>query len=130
VSAPPPAILVVDDQPEILDLAALVLKAEGFVVHTARNGLGALECLEQRPVDLVLLDINMPEMDGWETLRLIRADERLAATAVVMFSVKGEVTDKVQSLQEGASGYITKPFVVDQLVGRVRRILGRPGEPR
>lgn len=119
----PPAILVVDDQPEILDLAEFVLAAEGFVVHTARDGLSALELLDRRPVDLVLLDINMPQMDGWETLRLIRADERLSDTAVVMFSVKGEVTDKVHSLQEGASGYITKPFVVDQLVGRVRRIL-------
>ncbi len=62
-------------------------------------------------------------MDGWETLRLLRADEQLEDLAVVMFSIKGEVSDKVQSLKEGASGYITKPFVVDELVARVRRVL-------
>ena len=62
-------------------------------------------------------------MHGWETLRLIRADEQPDPLPVVMFSVKGELTDKVRSLQEGASGYITKPFVVDELVARVRRVL-------
>ncbi len=71
----------------------------------------------------------MPEMDGWETLRLLRADEQLADVAVVMFSVKGEVSDKVHSLQEGASGYITKPFVVDELVARVKRVLEAKQRP-
>ncbi len=73
----------------------------------------------------------MPGMDGWETLRMLRADDRLEDLAVVMFSIKGEVSDKVQSLQEGATGYITKPFVVDELVSRVRRALEpRAGEER
>jgi DNA-binding response OmpR family regulator len=69
-------------------------------------------------------------MDGWETLRLIRTDERQGNIPVVMFSVKGEVADQVQSLQEGASGYITKPFVVDELAVRIRRVLaGRRRRP-
>ena len=116
-------ILVVDDQQEILDLTETVLTGGGYSISTASSGDEALGQLALEPFDLVLLDINMPEMDGWETLRLLRADEQLADVAVVMFSVKGEVSDKVHSLQEGASGYITKPFVVDELVARVKRVL-------
>ena len=116
-------ILVVDDQQEILDLTETVLSGGGYSISTASSGDEALGQLAREPFDLVLLDINMPDMDGWETLRLLRADEQLADLAVVMFSVKGEVSDKVHSLQEGASGYITKPFVVDELVARVKRVL-------
>lgn len=116
-------ILVVDDQQEILDLTETVLSGGGYSISTASSGDEALGRLAREPFDLVLLDINMPEMDGWETLRLLRADEQLVDLAVVMFSVKGDVSDKVHSLQEGASGYITKPFVVDELVARVKRVL-------
>ncbi len=116
-------ILVVDDQQDIRDMTALVLSGAGYRVDTVDSGESALSTLEQDRFDLVLLDINMPEMDGWETLRLLRADEQLEDLAVVMFSIKGEVSDKVQSLKEGASGYITKPFVVDELVARVQRVL-------
>ena len=116
-------ILVVDDQQEILDLTVMVLNGAGFDTVTVTSGPEALGRLSEERFDLVLLDINMPEMDGWETLRLLRADEQLEDLAVVMFSIKGEVNDKVHSLQEGATGYITKPFVVDELVTRVRRAL-------
>lgn len=124
-----PSILVVDDQGEILDLASIVLSRAGYRVTTTPSGRQALGWLAEYSADLVLLDINMPEMDGWETLRLIRADERLASLPVVMFSVKGEVHDKVHSLQEGASGYITKPFEVDELISRVRRLLAAAPPP-
>jgi DNA-binding response OmpR family regulator len=120
-------ILVVDDQPEILELTTLVLDGAGYEVLTASSGGEALACVGREPFDLVLLDINMPEMDGWETLRLLRADEELENLPVVMFSVKGELSDKVQSLKEGASEYITKPFVVDDLLARVRRVLDAAG---
>ena len=128
----PQRILVVDDQREILDLTATVLTSAGYAVVTVSSGGEALGQVAETAFDLVLLDINMPEMDGWETLRLLRADDQLQELAVVMFSVKGEVSDKVQSLKEGASGYITKPFVVDELVSRVQRVLeadvaARPG---
>jgi DNA-binding response OmpR family regulator len=66
-------------------------------------------------------------MDGWETLRLLRADEALGSMAVAMFTVKSEVRDKMHGLQEGAVDYITKPFAIDELVGRVERLIGRPG---
>ncbi len=116
-------ILVVDDQVDILALTSTVLTGAGYAVATAGSGGDALRRLHADRFDLVLLDINMPEMDGWETLRLIRADEQLDELPVVMFSVKGEMQDKVQSLQEGALDYITKPFVVDTLLERIERIL-------
>jgi DNA-binding response OmpR family regulator len=127
----PRHVLVVDDQPEIRDLAALVLSGSGYRVSTAGSGREALLVLERDGADLVLLDINMPDIDGWQTLRLIRADEELAELPVVMFSVKGELQDKVHSLQEGASGYITKPFEVDALLSRVQRcfLSEGPGQP-
>jgi DNA-binding response OmpR family regulator len=118
-------VLVVDDQREILELTETVLASEGLAVETASSGDEALHKLARGTFDLVLLDINMPAMDGWETLRLIRTDERHEDLPVVMFSVKGEVADQVQSLQAGATAYITKPFVVDELVGRLRRVLAR-----
>ena len=116
-------ILVVDDQRDILDLTATVLAAGGYGVTAVDSGVEALDRLARETFDLVLLDINMPEMDGWETLRLIRADELLADLPVVMFSVKGELRDKVQGMQEGALDYITKPFEVDQLLSRVRQVI-------
>jgi len=116
-------ILVVDDQQDILDLTATVLRGAGYVVEAVSSGGDALRQLSQQPFDLVLLDINMPEMDGWETLRIIRADDALAGLPVVMFSVKGELHDKVHGMQEGAQDYITKPFVIDELLERVEQIL-------
>jgi len=120
-------ILIVDDQRDILDLTAAVLHGDGYEVSAVDSGAEALDLLARESFDLVLLDINMPGMDGWETLRLIRADELLAGLPVVMFSVKGELRDKVQSMQEGALDYITKPFEVDQLLGRVRRVFESVG---
>ncbi len=122
MTADPQRILVVDDQQDILELASVVLSGAGYAVSTADSGSGALDRIAEEPFDLLLLDINMPGMDGWETLRLIRADDRLDSLPVVMFSIKGEVRDKVHGLQGGALDYITKPFEVDELLERVRRI--------
>ena len=120
-------ILVVDDDPSIVDLATAVLGSAAYAVAAARTGSDALRLARRERFDLVLLDINMPEMDGWETLRLIKADEAIRDLPVVMFSVKGEVRDKVHGLQEGAVDYLTKPFEVDELLTRVRRVLGETG---
>jgi len=123
--SPSRRILVVDDQQEILDVTTAVLGGAGYEISTAGSGSEALDRLGYEPFDLVLLDINMPGSDGWEVLRLIRADEMLAALPVVMFSVKGEMQDKVAGMQEGAVDYITKPFQVDELIARIERILQR-----
>ena len=122
-------ILVVDDQQDIRDMTALVLSGAGYRVDTVGSGASALSTLEQDRFDLVLLDINMPEMDGWETLRLIRCDEELTGVPVVMFSVKGEIRDKIESLQEGAVDFVTKPFIVDDLIDRIGKVLAATADP-
>jgi CheY-like chemotaxis protein len=119
-------ILVVDDDSEIRDVAELVLKGGGYSVRTASNGLEALDSVRAQSPDLVLLDVNMPEMDGWEVLRSIKSDAALRAVPVVMFTVKMEFRDKVHALQDGALDYITKPFSYDDLLGRLDRIFNTP----
>ncbi|HZN54675.1 MAG TPA: response regulator transcription factor [Candidatus Polarisedimenticolaceae bacterium] len=119
-------VLIVDDQEDIREMARIVLAGAGYDAEVARSGDEALRLLHESVYDLVLLDIDMPELDGWATLRLLRADEGDDPTRVAMFSVKGDVRDKVASLKEGAIDYITKPFGVDELVRRVGRIL-HPG---
>ena len=116
-------VLVVDDQEDIREMARLVLSGAGYEVVTARSGLEALKAAHDAVFDLVLLDIEMPDLDGWATLRLLRADETRDDLKVAMFSVKSEVRDKVAGLKDGAIDYITKPFGVDELVLRVSRIL-------
>ncbi len=115
-------ILVVDDQADIRELTETILATEGYRLKTASNGEEALDAVFDEPFDLVLLDINMPRMSGWETLRLMRADDGLAGLPVVMFSIKGEIRDKSHGMQLGAVDYITKPFTVDELVVRVRDV--------
>lgn len=118
-------ILVVDDQRDIREMTASILAGAGYDVQALGSGTAAVDLLGSEAFDLMLLDINMPGMDGWETLRLIRADEACEGLPVVMFSVKGESGDKVLSLQEGALDYITKPFAVDELLERLSRIFDR-----
>ena len=116
-------VLVVDDQADIREMARMVLTDNGYEVATAPSGREALRLARESSFDLMLLDINMPELDGWATLRLLRADEEHDALRVAMFSVKSEVRDKLAGLKDGAVDYITKPFGVDELVLRVSRIL-------
>ncbi len=119
----PGRVLVVDDDAQIRDLTRIVLADAGFEVLTAASGREALRSVRDEDVDLVLLDINMPEMDGWQTLRLLKADDARRDLPVVMFSVKSEFRDKIVGMQEGAADYITKPFRADELIARVRRLL-------
>ena len=106
-------------------MAALVLRRAGYHVNTVSSGDAALVQAAQISYDLILLDINMPGMDGWEVLRVLKADDSTAATPVAMFTIRGEVRDKVHGLQEGAYDYITKPFSVEELRERVALILSR-----
>ena len=116
-------VLVVDDQEDIREMARLVLADAGFEVVTASSGEDALRLARGTAFDLVLLDINMPGLDGWSTLKLLRADDATEDLPVAMFSVKSEVRDKMTSLQDGAVDFIAKPFPVDELVRRVSRIV-------
>jgi DNA-binding response OmpR family regulator len=118
----PRTIMVVDDDSDIVDMTRLMLEGGGYRVIPAASGPEALRKLDQARPDLILLDVNMPEMDGWQVLKVLKVDERTTEIPVAMFSIKMEVRDRLHGLQEGAFDYIVKPFSCDELLGRVRRI--------
>lgn len=115
-------ILIVDDEHEIADLVALYLENENFEVYKFYNPLEALACIEREPVDLAILDVMMPEVDGLTLCRKIREKYNYP---VIMLTAKGEETDKITGLTLGADDYITKPFLPLELVARVKAQLRR-----
>jgi DNA-binding response OmpR family regulator len=120
-------ILVVDDEDDILNFLELVLREKGYEVVTATGGQEALTRAQLEKPHLVLLDIMMPQMDGWEVLRLLRVDEETAHIPVAMLSARTEAKDRVQGLQEGAIDYICKPFSLQELLAKIETIFGLPG---
>ena len=126
----PRSILVVDDDADIVNLTRLVLERGGYRASAAGSGHEALRVVQNERPDLVLLDINMPGMDGWQVLRVLKVDERTHAIPVAMFSIKGEVRDKVRGLQDGACDYVTKPFTYEELLGRIENIFRALDESR
>ncbi len=117
-----PLVLVVDDEPRIIRFVRVYLEMEGFRVIEAHNGLEALDQAREKMPDIVLLDVMMPEMDGFETLRMIR---EFSSVPVVMLTVQNLEEDKIHGLDSGADDYITKPFSPRELVSRVRAVLRR-----
>jgi two-component system, OmpR family, KDP operon response regulator KdpE len=115
-------ILVVDDEPRMVQMIGMNLKLEGFEVISAADGFQAVEKVTKEMPDLVLLDIMMPEMDGFETLQRIRA---VSSVPVIFLSVKAGETDRVHGLDLGADDYITKPFSPRELVSRIKAVLRR-----
>jgi len=119
-------ILVVDDEPRIVEAVGMNLELEGYQVSSASNGYEALQKLTEDLPDLVILDVMMPEVDGFETLRKIR---EVSTVPVIMLTVRGEEIDKVKGLDLGADDYITKPFNPKELVLRIRAVLRRVEMP-
>jgi len=119
-------ILVVDDEPRIVEAVGMNLELEGYQVSSASNGYEALQKLTKDLPDLVILDVMMPEVDGFETLREIR---EVSTVPVIMLTVRGEEIDKVRGLDLGADDYITKPFNPKELVLRIRAVLRRVEMP-
>ncbi|MCD6300007.1 MAG: response regulator transcription factor [Dehalococcoidales bacterium] len=115
-------ILVVDDEPHMVQFISMNLELEGFRVVSATNGYEALEKVTRELPDLVILDIMMPDMDGFETLEKIR---EVSTIPVIFLSVKGEELDRVHGLDLGADDYMTKPFSPRELVSRIRAVLRR-----
>jgi len=115
-------ILVVDDEPGILRFLRVNFESKGYQVTTAVNGLEALQKAELEPPDLVILDITMPQMDGFETCNRLR---EWLQVPIIMLSARGDETDKVKCLDLGADDYMTKPFGVSELLARVRAVLRR-----
>ncbi len=116
-------ILIVDDEQEIRQFLNLVLKDRGYDVLTAAGGQEGLSLARSEKPDLVLLDIMMPEVDGWTVLRLLKEDGETAGIPVAVLSARTEARDRTQALGEGAVDYITKPFSLHDLLGRVEGIL-------
>ena len=117
-------ILVVDDEPRMVQMIGMNLKLEGYEVISAPDGYQALEKVTKEMPDLVLLDIMMPEMDGFETLKRVR---EISSVPVIFLSVKAEEPDRVRGLDLGADDYITKPFSPRELVSRIKAVLRRMG---
>ncbi len=119
-------ILVVDDEPQITRVLKTTLSAQGYGIRTAADGQQALEEMKHWLPDLVITDLRMPNMDGLELCRRIRADSRVP---IIVLSVKGEEPVKVEALDAGADDYVTKPFNVNELLARVRAALRRAAAP-
>lgn len=115
-------VLVVDDEPHVVEFIAMNLELEGFRVVRAANGYEALEKAAREMPDLVVLDIMMPDIDGFETLEKLRD---ISAIPVIFLSAKGEEVDRIRGLDLGADDYITKPFGPRELVSRIRAVLRR-----
>ena len=125
-SAQDKTILVVDDEPRIIEAVSMNLELDGYQVSGASNGHEALHKLTEDLPDLIILDVMMPEMDGFETLTKIR---EVSTVPVIMLTVKGEEIDKVKGLDLGADDYVTKPFSPQELVSRVKAALRRVEMP-
>lgn len=115
-------ILIVDDDPHIRQLAKVFLQNEGYSIYEAGDGIEALSRLESVKMDMVILDIMMPNMDGWELCRQLREAYDMP---LLMITAKGETTDKVQGFQLGTDDYLVKPFEPLELVVRVKALLKR-----
>lgn len=116
-------ILVIDDNPDLLDIVDAILSDAGYVVAKALSGEDGLHVAGVLKPNLVLLDLNMPKMDGWEVLKLLKADSATKEIPVAIFSVRTDLKDKIFGLQRGAVDYISKPFQYDRLTERIGRIL-------
>ena len=120
-------IMVVDDEPRLVSLVEAYLTQEGFRVVTAGDGRQALFLARQEKQDLIVLDIMMPEMDGYDFMRLHRKEQE---TPIILLTARVEDDDKVLGLELGADDYLTKPFRPRELVARIRAVLRRMGQVR
>lgn len=119
-------VLVVDDEPRMIGFIRMNLELEGHHVVEAHNGIEALEAIRTQLPDIVLLDVMMPELDGFETLRMLREFSQIP---VIMLTAKGDENDKVYGLELGADDYLTKPFGPRELASRIKAVLRRIEAP-
>ena len=118
-------IMVVDDDSNICELLRLYLEKEGYEAVIEENGALALEHFDREQPDLILLDVMMPQLDGWQVCRELRKTMKMP---IIMLTAKGETEDKVSGLEMGADDYIVKPFEVKELLARVHAVLRRTGD--
>jgi diguanylate cyclase (GGDEF)-like protein len=124
------SLLVVDDDPFIARLLEIELKAAGYDVRVASDGEQALAAAQERPPQLVLADVMMPNMDGFELTRRLRQDPRTSTVSVIMLTARGLSADKLEGFAIGADDYIVKPFDTPELLARIRGVLNRASDKR
>jgi two-component system OmpR family response regulator len=122
VSSDPVRVLVVDDEASITDFIALGLRHEGFMVRTAADGHAALRVVDDFKPQLVILDLMMPRMDGWELCRALSGERN---RGIIILSARDETNDRIEGLELGADDYLVKPFEFGELLARVRAVLRR-----
>jgi DNA-binding response OmpR family regulator len=119
-------ILVIDDDIDVLSITGYILGSAGHSITTARDGKEALDKIyDEHAFDLVLLDIAMPNMDGWEVLKLLRSEKKTSNIKVAMLSARSGARSKIYAVQQGAVDFITKPFTMSGLVERVNQLLNK-----
>jgi two-component system response regulator ResD len=132
---PPKTVLVVDDEATIREVIRRYLEREGFVVREAADGYAALDALGQALPDLIVLDLMLPGVDGLSLTRQLRTPragaehEARQRVPIIMLTARGETSDRIRGLDQGADDYVAKPFSPQELVSRVRAVLRRAGEP-
>ncbi|HEX7125010.1 MAG TPA: response regulator [Thermodesulfobacteriota bacterium] len=120
-----PRVLVVDDEPDIVELVAANLRKEGFEVQGVGEGARALSLVRHEPFDVVVLDLMLPDVQGLEVCRALRRDPKTAGIPLIMLTARGEEVDKLIGFEVGADDYLTKPFSPRELVARVRALMRR-----
>jgi DNA-binding response OmpR family regulator len=124
-------IVCVEDEPEMIDLMQLILNRKGFEVIGAHGGIEGLETIRSVKPDLVLLDLMMPEVDGWQVYQQLKADEDIANIPVIVVTAKAQNIDKVLGLHIAkVDDYISKPFSLQELVDRVEKVLNKHAKVR
>ena len=124
MSEEPRLILIIDDDTSVLRHVSEVLRNAGFASVTATNGLDGLKHLAENP-KLVVIDVNMPEMDGMQTCRMIRASEKHKQTPILMLTARGDITDMIEARKVGADDYLVKPVDPALLLRKVERLFSR-----
>ena len=118
-------ILCIEDEPEMIELVRLILERKGFRVTGAIGGMKGLEALKREKPDLILLDLMMPDIDGWEVYRQMKADPNLAKIPVIVVTAKAQSIDKVLGLHIAkVEDYVTKPFGPQELLSSITKVLG------
>ena len=121
-------VLIVDDSRFILDMTDFIISFEGYNVLTALGGLEALEIMNKDAVDLAVIDINMPGMDGYTLIKKIRSDTIFEEIPVIIVTTEAEAKDKQKGFEAGANAYLIKPVQPDEIIAQIRLLIGKAGE--
>ena len=115
-------VLVVDDDPEVVDAVSEALQGDGYRVETATDGASALKSVLEAPPDLIVLDVRMPNLNGWEFCEIVRRQSHTRDVPVLFLTGRGEMRDQITAMQVGGSGHLRKPFRIEDLRDKVRAL--------